>query len=134
MSTSSENEREQAIEEAKQALGLLKEYGVSIHYTKREIFDDATFMATDDDDAAAKVYEQDYRFTDSEGDEIAYVYELGKDSKGDEFEIDLRADDQPFSWVAVSIVKQLAKLDLEDSTWPSQVIGLVNKAKAACKK
>jgi hypothetical protein len=130
MSTSSENEREQAIEEAKQALGLLKEYGVSIHYTKREIFDDAGFMATDDDDAARLVYEQGYNFTDSEGDEIAYVW----NSSGDAFEIDLRADDQPFSWVAVSIVKQLARLDLEDGLWIRKVTSLVQQAKAACKK
>jgi hypothetical protein len=88
-------------------------------------------MATDDDDAAAKVYEQDYRFTDSEGDEIAYVYELGKDSKGDEFEIDLRAEGQPFSWVAVSIVKDLAKVDTCTLTLFED---FVRRAKLACKK
>lgn len=96
-----------------------KEYRIRIGVTAR-VFTTETFTADSWEQAVekAKAYNpREFRFTydheDIEGDEIAYLREDG-DERADEFEVDLREAGEPYSWVAVELVKELAKRKVTD--------------------
>jgi hypothetical protein len=50
----------------------------------------------------------------------------------DEIELDLREDGEPRSWMAVEIVKEMAKLG--DKATPEQIDALIQRSIEACKK
>jgi hypothetical protein len=71
-----------------------------------------------------------------EGDQIGYLRQ-SDDSTGDDIEIDLRDEGEPFSWEACEIVKQLAALSSQDLRGDSActvVRDLISNAHRACSK
>lgn len=126
---------------------VLKTYGVRFWATFRacastqvEAFNEAGAVAV-----AKTVDWRDLDFTadrenfTSEGDETAHLFGPADDEtdnddpwSGDALEIDLREEGEPFSWIAVAIVKDLAKL--ADYRGRKDLMELVRRAKAACTK
>lgn len=116
-----------------------REYRVRLRATAR-VRNEDTITATSMEDALEQVskidlekYRWGYRYSHDDGvdgDEIAYVVEVD-DEEGDEIEVDLRAEGEPFSWTAVEIVKAMAAVDDADA---AALAALVQRAKAACTK
>jgi hypothetical protein len=139
----SRSEREEAVEEGIEALGIPKQtYHVLLRATAR-VFAEEDFEAVDDE-AARKYAEaldpREFRYSyDSddgiEGDEVVFL--SGYDDAGDETmpeaELVLKKDGEPFSWTACNIVEDLAKL--ADTTYDMDAIAeLINRAKASLTK
>lgn len=78
-------------------------------------------------------YGHDYE--NIEGDEIGYLSGDNDEDFADPVEVDLREDGEPYSWNAVQIVKDLAKLTEKDAA-PAlvDVLPLLTRAKEACAK
>ncbi|THK33456.1 hypothetical protein EHS39_36210 [Ensifer sp. MPMI2T] len=74
----------------------------------------------------------------AEGDETAHLFGPSDDEHdnddpwcGNAREIDLRDEGEPFSWIAVAIVKDLAKVSYQGR---KDLMELIDRAKAACTK
>ncbi|MGB3833773.1 MAG: hypothetical protein WA975_18130 [Mesorhizobium sp.] len=122
----------------------LKEYTVRLAASAR-VFNEDTIMATSIEDAIAKArqinleeYRWGYRYDHEDGidgDQIAYVIEAD-DIEGDEVEVDLRDEGEPFSWEACQIVKDIAKVAAkpDTTTRDEEILALMERAVAACTK
>ena len=106
-----EGERE-ATRTAAKALDKLIEYDVRVMGTCRTEVWDGHMQALDIEDLTQQLRKKRYR--QPEGDDaedcIAYVTLEEDGWGGDETEIDLRPDGEPFAWDCIDIVKRLAKL------------------------
>jgi hypothetical protein len=132
-------EREEAVHEAAEALGLLSDYCVTasmtarVHYTESVAaasVEEAIAMAKQANYFGNQVF--DYEGDGCEGDEIIYILPLD-DRTADGTEVDCRADGEPFSWEACQIVKDLAKLKyspLDSATFAE----FIKRAVSACTK
>lgn len=131
-----------------------REYGVRIWATFRTVAE-TTVTATSFDEAVKKAEALeltgpvlDFSFSipdgnDPEGDETVHVF--GPDDadlynedpwEGEGFEVDRRADGEPFSWEACDIVKDMAKLlGMEHGPQrESAMSSLISRAHRACNK
>ncbi len=125
--------KEEAVHVAAVALGVTTSYDVRVMITKREEIISQTYEAADIDDLE-RMLVRDIQDEEREGDEIAYVALLNDEgwSTDEDFEIDLRSAGEPFSWTAVDIVKDLAKLNDRKHELPDDVLELVERAVKAC--
>ncbi|MES0071890.1 hypothetical protein [Mesorhizobium sp. M0058] len=69
-----------------------------------------------------------------DGDEIGYLSQAD-DRDGDETEIDMRTEGEPYSWIACEIVKSLAKVfgvPQSDDSVNNEINRLISEAQRAC--
>ena len=133
------DERKEAINEALEALDLLETYDVTAAHTARVRFE-TTVQAANMDEAIRMAKEADYWGTevfdydgDDEGDETIDIYKReARFLEDNEAYIDCRrSPGQPFSWVAVQIVKDLAKVTKFNLDTFAEFI---KRAESACQK
>lgn len=122
----------------------LKEYTVRLAASAR-VFNEDRIMAYSIEEAIEKVrqlnleeYRWGYRYEhedEIDGDQIAYV-RLADDRDGDDVEVDLRNEGEPFAWDACEIVKDLAKMnaDAEPVVIKDRLQTFIDRASRACTK
>jgi hypothetical protein len=136
-----EDQHEDPVEQALQALDMLDEYDVDIRATAR-VGGSIKVTAKDMESACKKVLAMDlsdgdidYQFEDNsdlEGDYIAYVSDGSME--GARVELNLSSTGEPYSWDAVAIVKMLATIDGPTVDHIEQLTELIRQARIACGK
>jgi hypothetical protein len=132
-----QDERGEATEEALEALGMLQDFTFDVFATVRAVAS-IDIKAIDLDDAIekAKAYdldddnELDFRYDSNEvdGDYVGFVF--GPPDYINH-EIELENYNEPFSWDAIKLVKQLAKLDKDNPE--STLSDWIANARKLCK-
>jgi len=108
-----------AVNRMSAALGLAKEFECRLMVTARTCAWEGNVEAMDMESCAREVQEmlENGEISNGddgiEGDEILYIRERGERGEinwdEDEIDIDLRSKNEPFSWLACELVKELAK-------------------------